>query len=329
MNDSMISSNREQHSIAVTGASDNDTAPEPPTKKQKLIKAGLFLLLVIIVIYVILDYTVPGLGFVDDILKSFLTWVEDNPAQGAIAFAGVYIFTTVCFIPGSLLTLGAGLVFGRALGTGLGVVVGSLAVLVGATIGAILAFLLGRFVLQQQAQGLFNKFKVLTAVNRAIQSQGLKLVILLRLSPVVPFSAFNYVMGVTAVKFRDYALGCVGFIPGTVAFVFIGTTASGLLGDDGEEEETDDDGSNGTVQLIVLIVGGIATVIAVVLVSIYSKRALNKVLEEDRIAHEDMEAGGEVNGSAATTRGEGVLMERPQQDGTRPSAIEHAVRMPV
>lgn len=60
MNDSMISSNREQHSIAVTGASDNDTAPEPPTKKQKLIKAGLFLLLVIIVIYVILDYTVSG-----------------------------------------------------------------------------------------------------------------------------------------------------------------------------------------------------------------------------------------------------------------------------
>ena len=65
---------------------------------------------------------------------------------------------------------------------------------VGATVGCILAFLLGRFVLQEQAQGLFNKFKVLQAVNRAIKTQGLKLVILLRLSPVVPFSAFNYVM---------------------------------------------------------------------------------------------------------------------------------------
>ncbi len=65
---------------------------------------------------------------------------------------------------------------------------------VGATIGCLLAFLLGRFVLQTQAQALFNKFKVLTAVNRAIQTQGLKLVILLRLSPVIPFSAFNYVM---------------------------------------------------------------------------------------------------------------------------------------
>ena len=65
---------------------------------------------------------------------------------------------------------------------------------VGATIGCILAFLLGRFVLQDMAQGLFNKFKVLKAVDRAIETQGLKLVILLRLSPVVPFSAFNYVM---------------------------------------------------------------------------------------------------------------------------------------
>ena len=72
----------------------------------------------------------PGLGFVDDILKAFLEWVEDNPGLGAVAFAAVYVFTTVAFIPGSLLTLGAGLVFGRALGTGFGVLVGSLAVLV-------------------------------------------------------------------------------------------------------------------------------------------------------------------------------------------------------
>ena len=73
---------------------------------------------------------IPGLGFVADILKSFLEWVEDNPGLGAVAFAAVYVFTTVCFIPGSLLTLGSGLVFGRALGTGLGVLVGSVAVLV-------------------------------------------------------------------------------------------------------------------------------------------------------------------------------------------------------
>lgn len=64
----------------------------------------------------------------------------------------------------------------------------------GATIGCIMAFLLGRFVLREQTEGLFNKFKILKAVDKAIESQGLKLVILLRLSPVVPYNVFNYVM---------------------------------------------------------------------------------------------------------------------------------------
>ncbi|CAM9757298.1 unnamed protein product, partial [Hapterophycus canaliculatus] len=183
------------------------------------------------------------------------------------------------------------------------------------------------FVLQEQAQGLFNKFKVLTAVNRAIKSQGLKLVILLRLSPVVPFSAFNYVMGVTAVHFRDYALGCVGFIPGTVAFVFIGTTASGLLGDDDDEQEESSD-SNGTVQLIIAIVGGIATVIAVVLISIYAKRALNKVLEEDRIEQERLQRDVE-EGDSDSVEGGGMPMEQSAKDGARPTAVGHAVRAPA
>ena len=82
-------------------------------------------------VYIFVSYPqIPGLGFVADILKNFLEWVEDNPGLGAVAFAAVYVFTTICFIPGALLTLGSGLVFGRALGTGLGVLVGSVAVLV-------------------------------------------------------------------------------------------------------------------------------------------------------------------------------------------------------
>ena len=131
--------------------------------------------------------------------------------------------------------------------------------------------------------------------------------------------SLSLLRGVTAVKFRDYVLGCVGMIPGTVAFVFIGTTASGLLGDDSEEEEEAMDGDDGAVQLIVLIVGGIATVIAVVLISIYAKRALNKVLEED--AEAESNAAQIVDGSMMT----------PADDieaaaGTRPSVIEHPVR---
>lgn len=119
----------------------------------------------------------------------------------------------------------------------------------------------------------------------------------------------------TAVTFRDYALGCVGFIPGTLAFVFIGTTASGILGDsdDGAEE---DEGSS--LQLIILIVGGIATVVAVVLLSIYAKRALDKVLEEER----EEESMGDINAMG----GMAMVCNVEAQDGTRPAVLDHAVK---
>lgn len=118
-------------------------------------------------------------------------------------------------------------------------------------------------------------------------------------------------------KFRDYAFGCLGFIPGTVAYVFIGTTASDLLGDDGDEEEEGGSG-NKTVELIVIIVGAIATVIAVVVISIYSKRALNKVLEEE----------GGLEREEAEQDPEAVPPEFDSvpRGGARPTPVEHAVR---
>ena len=130
--------------------------------------------------------------------------------------------------------------------------------------------------------------------------------------------------GVTAVHFRDYALGCLGFIPGTVAYVFIGTTASSLLGDD--DDETDDDGDSSNVQLIVIIVGAIATVIAVVLISIYAKRALNKVLEEDMEGEEERAAddAARMEGGEMATAAVGV--DVGAHGKTKPLVVEHPVR---
>ena len=112
-------------------------------------------------------------------------------------------------------------------------------------------------------------------------------------------------------------------IPGTVAYVFIGTTASSLLGDE-SEDASDDDSSSSSVQLIVIIVGAIATVIAVVLISIYAKRALNKVLEEDMEAEEERKAEGAVQMVDGRMVNAGDDVEA--QDGTRPAVVEHAVR---
>ncbi|MGL5803842.1 MAG: TVP38/TMEM64 family protein, partial [Xenococcaceae cyanobacterium] len=112
------------------------------------------------------------------LLKDFLQWIEELGAVGAIAFIVIYIIATVAFLPGSLLTLGAGIVFG--------VVLGSLYVFIGATLGATAAFLVGRYLARGWVAKKIEGNKNFQAIDRAVGKEGLKIVILTRLSPIFP-----------------------------------------------------------------------------------------------------------------------------------------------
>ena len=72
------------------------------------------------------------------------------------------------------------------------------------------------------------KYKVMSAINKALELQGLKVMVLLRLSPVIPFNAFNYVAGLTLVSLRDYTIALLGMIPGVIAFTLFGALASSV-----------------------------------------------------------------------------------------------------
>lgn len=222
--------------------------------------------------------------------ESFLGWIENNIVAGFFALVGVYFLATVLFIPGSILTLGSGFVFGNAVGLGLGVAIASLAVFVGASAGAIVAFLLGRFLLRDWAKGYTEKYPLIRAVDASLEDKGLRIFILLRLSPIVPFNALNYVAGVTAVKFRHYALAMFAILPGTVLYCFIGASA-GSLADSGAA------GPSGTTQLVIIIVGVVLGLGAIFAVSYYAKKELNKIAESDvDAAAVDVELGeGEVD----------------------------------
>jgi uncharacterized membrane protein YdjX (TVP38/TMEM64 family) len=200
-----------------------------------------------------------------ELLRNALQWVDDLGAIAPIAFILVYMVATVAFLPGSLLTLGAGVLFG--------IVQGSFYVFIGATLGATLAFLVGRYVargwISQKIAGN-PKFK---AIDRAVGKEGFKIVLLTRLSPIFPFNLLNYGMGVTGVALKDYVLASVGMIPGTIMYVYIGSLAGSIATIGGETS------ANPVAQWTIRIIGFVATVAVTLYVTKIARKALDESID--------------------------------------------------
>lgn len=201
-------------------------------------------------------------------LRNALQWIDGLGAVGALAFIILYIIATVAFLPGSILTLGAGVVFG--------VVMGSVYVFIGATIGATAAFLVGRYLARGWVAKKIagnNKFQ---AIDQAVTREGLKIVFLTRLSPVFPFNLLNYAYGVTGVSLKDYVFGSIGMIPGTIMYVYIGSLASNIA-TIGTHSQPDNPG----VHWATRIVGFLATVAVTAYLTKVARKALeDQVLDE-------------------------------------------------
>jgi uncharacterized membrane protein YdjX (TVP38/TMEM64 family) len=153
---------------------------------------------------------------IDQWLRAFNEWVGALGPWGIVIFTVVYVIATIFLVPGSALTVGAGFAFG--LGWGF------LAVSLGSTTGAALAFLIARFVAREKITSIARKNENFRRIDAAIGEQGAKLVFLLRLSPLIPFNLSNYFYGLTAVKFWPYVLASwIGMLPGTLLYVYLGT----------------------------------------------------------------------------------------------------------
>jgi len=185
----------------------------------------------------------------------------------------VYFLATVLFVPGSILTLGAGFTFSATFGLGAGVVLGAVSVFVGASLGAIVAFLLARYLLRKPVRRLTERYALFEAIDAALQTNGLKIFILLRLSPVIPFNVFNYLGGVSSVTFRDYFLALFFILPGTTLFVFLGASAGSIA-------ESASSGNDPTVTIVVVVVGAVLGIGTIWLTTRYARKELQRILEE-------------------------------------------------
>ena len=197
-----------------------------------------------------------------------LPWIENLGLVGAIAFIGIYIIATVAFLPGSVLTLGGGAIFGLFLG--------SIYVFIGATIGATFAFLIGRYFARGWISQKIAGNEKFAAIDSAVGKEGLKIVFLTRLSPVFPFNLLNYGLGVTGVSLKDYVLASVGMIPGTIMYVYFGS-----LGNINTICNGGGAGGNPVAQWAIRIVGLIATVAVTLYVTKIARKALDESIQTE------------------------------------------------
>ncbi|HUZ07426.1 MAG TPA: TVP38/TMEM64 family protein [Candidatus Paceibacterota bacterium] len=196
---------------------------------------------------------------VQDLLKPALNWVGQLGPWGPVIFIAIYVVATVLFIPGSVLTLGAGALFGVAWG--------SVYVSIGSTLGATAAFLVGRYLARDAIAKKIEGNARFVAIDKAVAKEGWKIVGLTRLSPVFPFTLLNYAFGLTKVKLSHYVLASwIGMMPGTIMYVYIGSLAKAATGGH----------TRTTGEWVLYGVGLLATVVVTIFVTRLAKKTLAK-----------------------------------------------------
>jgi uncharacterized membrane protein YdjX (TVP38/TMEM64 family) len=198
---------------------------------------------------------------VRDGTASLLDWLSDRGAWTVALLGLAWVPAAILLAPGSLLTLGTGFL----LGPGWGIAVVS----AGSTLGATAAFLVGRWLGRDWVRERIGSRDAFRGVDQAIAGEGFKVVLLLRLSPLVPYNALNYALSLTGVRLREYVIGSwLGMLPGTLVYVWLGASARSLAAVvTGTAERP-------AVRLALLAAGLVATALAVGLVARAARRAL-------------------------------------------------------
>ncbi len=244
--------------------SDNDFGKGWPKFTKWLMKsmAFAFMGMVLLAAAPAMAQEAAGGGGIQGTLQNALNWIEGLGAIAPIVFIIMYIIITVSFLPASVVTLGAGAVFG--------IVKGTIFVFIGAMLGATAAFLIGRYLARDWVSSKVSGNRIFKAIYDAIEKEGRKIIFLVRLSPAFPFNLLNYALGLTNVSLTDYVLGTVGILPGTILYVYLG----GIVGSAAAGRERT------TAEWAFLIVGLIATFAVVFIVTKVARKSLQEAIPE-------------------------------------------------
>lgn len=199
--------------------------------------------------------------------RAAIDWSRNNPGISWLAFIAAYLVAGIIMTPTWILTVAAGYIFGWWVGVGI--------VFVGAMLGAIAAFLVGRGLARDLVQAKVASVAKFSALDRAIEGQGFNIVLLARLSLVLPYNLLNYLFGVTAVSFRDYAIAtAIGMTPMVLLYVFLGTTVQDV------RALLSGDLDTGTAGQVLTVVSLVALVVLVAMITRAASRVLRGYLDE-------------------------------------------------
>lgn len=231
--------------------------------QRKFKKIGKLIFLFIVVTSLIIT----GKYFnLPEVLRNTLIWIESLGFWSPIMFIIIYNLATLLLIPGSVLTMGGGVIFG--------VFRGSIYVFFASTLGATIAFIIGRYISRDWVCQQLSQHPKFEVVDRAVVKEGFKIVFLTRLCPLFPFNLLNYAFGVMQVSLKDYILGSLGMIPGTFMYVYLGSLVGdiALIGTSQQPTSFNIEVTKWMINIVGLIV--------TVLVTIYVTRLAKKALEE-------------------------------------------------
>jgi uncharacterized membrane protein YdjX (TVP38/TMEM64 family) len=238
-----------------------DAAPPPRRLWWPRLALAAGLILAVAAFYALGLHEYVSWDYLRGHLDALRAQVNEHLLLAVVVFFLVYTALTALSVPsGTALSLIAGALFGRWLGTGV--------VITAATLGATLAFLNGRYLLRDWVQRRFGDR--LGPINRGVERDGAYYLLALRLVPLAPFFLINFGMGLTRMRLGTYVwVSLLGMLPGTFLYVSLGAAATSVAQLRGAR-----------AGLVPLVLGLAATVAVVVVLTLIARRALRDTLRQ-------------------------------------------------
>lgn len=232
-------------------------------------------------------YVVVDVIFFDNLkslLYGFIQWMSSNMVIGTLAFSMLYVVTTLVFIPSSIMTFGGSFVYANVCGFVPGIILSIVLSFVCSCIGGTIAFLQSRYMTRELVLIYTNRFKFLGALDNVLEKRGIRVLMLLRLSPFIPFTAINYVAGATGVTFQTFLKSMIGIVPMLITMVIMGATASNSImpavAFSLKKEQTGEVSTFNMIHILILAISIALGITATIILWYMTKLELTKVIND-------------------------------------------------